>query len=88
MVQGVDKDDLSLLYVPAISHKPWLFSSDERRTTLHKRRTMKTAEYHSRRDDARRFPVDESDDGTSVESARIIHEDFNCNRRYARWRRT
>ena len=44
----------------AIRHM--LFSSDERRT-------MKTAEYHSRRYDARRFPVDESDGGTSVDLA-------------------
>jgi hypothetical protein len=42
----------------AIRHM--LFSSDEQRT-------KRVAEYHSRRHDARRFPVDESEDGTSVD---------------------
>ena len=35
--------------------------------TIYERRTKRMAEYHSRRHDARRFPVDESEDGTSVD---------------------
>ena len=78
MAQGVDNVEPELALRSGCRAK--LFSSDERRTTLTNHETR--AEYHSRPHDARRFPVDEDDGGTSEESARIIHEDFNCNRRY------